>query len=107
MDELFQQLARDIGDLVLRAQGADGKVPIQRLRDLQREAGRLVDAAFVGYARQPFDDNNEPQAAYSRIIAEGQKAMIDLALERTAAILDKHMPADVRIAMEAKEVGNG
>ena len=99
MDALFQQLAVDVGNLVLRAQNHDGTVPIERLAQLQQAAGRLVDEVFVGPGRRPFGDDNKPLAAFPRIIAEGQKAMIEIALERTAALLDKALPDDVRAAL--------
>lgn len=96
MDALFEGLARDVGNLVLRAQGPEGTVPVERLPELQRQARRLVDAAFVGPAGQPFSDAHEPLAPYPAVIAAGQWAMIDLALARTTAILSRHLPEDVR-----------
>lgn len=104
MDEVFETLAQTIAFAVFRAQGADGTIPIERLPQLQREAGRLVDQVFVGPGRQPFDENNEPTASYPRIIAEGQKAMIEVGLERAAAILDKYLPEDLRLRLAAREV---
>ena len=104
MDILFQVLAEDIGNLVLRAQGDDGTVPVSKLPQLQRQAGRLVDEAFIGGQREPYGENNEPQAPFPRIITEGQMAMIDVALEREAAILDKHLPDDLRLRMAGREV---
>ena len=104
MDALFQALAVEIGNTVLRAQGADGKVPIQALPRLQKQAGAMVRAQFLGANGQAFDENNEPLAPFPRIIAEGQRAMVDVALERAAAILDKALPEDLRLAMAAREV---
>jgi len=48
MDSLFDRLAHDVGDLVLRAQGADGTVPLQALQQLRVETARLVGRAFLG-----------------------------------------------------------
>lgn len=104
MDTLFQQLAADVGNLVLRAQGPEGTVPVERLPELQRQAARLVDAAFLGAGGKPFDDANRPLAPYPRIVAEGQIAMIDLAQARTAATLDRLMPEEVRARLAARSV---
>ena len=102
MDALFQQLAEDVGNLVFRAQNPDGTVPIEALSRLQKEAGRLVRAQFLDASGRGFDDNNEPLAPFPKVIAEGQKAMIDVALERTATILDKALPEDLRLRMAAR-----
>lgn len=104
MDGLFQQLAVDIGNLVLRAQASEGTVPIQALPRLQREAAGMVMARFLGADARPFDDDNEPLAEFPRIVSEGQRAMIELALEGTAAILDKVLPEDLRRELAAREV---
>ena len=102
MDALFQQLAEDVGNLVFRAQGLDGTVPIEALPRLQKESGKLVRAQFLDASGRGFDDNNEPLAPFPKVIAEGQKAMIDVALERTATILDKALPEDLRLRMAAR-----
>lgn len=108
MDALFQTLAEDIGNLVLRAQDADGTVPISKLAGLQKRAGRLVDEVFLNERGRPFsDEDNEPLAPFPRIIAEGQRAMIELALERAATILDKHLPEDLRLKLGTREVVGG
>jgi len=104
MDALFDQLAHDVGDLVLRAQGPDGTVPLQALQQLRVETARLVGRAFLGADGRPFDDDNQPQAAFPRIIAEGQQAMIELALEGTVEILDRMLPEDLRLEMAGREV---
>ena len=104
MDVLFRQLAVDIGNLVFRAQNHDGTVPIEALPRLQMEAAREVQARFLGTGDKAFDDNNEPLAAFPRIIADGQKAMIKIALERMATILDKALPEDVRRGLAAREI---
>ena len=102
MDALFQQLAEDVGNLVFRAQNPDGTVPIEALSRLQKESGKLVRAQFLDASGRGFDDNNEPLAPFPKVIAEGQKAMIGVALERTAAILDKALPEDLRLRMAAR-----
>jgi len=104
MDALFDQLAHDVGDLVLRAQGPDGTVPLQALQQLRVETARLVGRAFLGADGRPFDDDNQPQAAFPRIISEGQQAMIELALEGTVEILDRMLPEDLRLEMAGREV---
>ena len=96
MNTLFAQLAHDVGDVVLRSAGPDGVVPVERLREVQAAARRLVDQALLGPAGRPFSDSNDPQSAYARAIANGQIAMIDQVLERQARLLDRHLPADVR-----------
>lgn len=107
MDRVFGQLARDIGQVVLRNAGPDGTVPVERLPEVQRQARQLVDRVFVGPSGQAFDDRQQPQADYPRIIAEGQLAMIDQALARQAAILDRVLPEDVRQAMVARYQAGG
>ena len=105
MDDLFQALALDIGNAVLRgAQDADGIVPIQVLPQLQREAARMVRARFLGVDGQAFDENNEPLAEFPRVIAEGQRAMIEVALERAAAILDRYLPEDIANKFRVREI---
>ncbi len=104
MDVLFQTLAENISYLVLRAQSDDGTVPISKLSQLQRQAGRLVDEVFIGGQREPYGENNEPQTPFARIITEGQLAGIDVALEREAAILDRYLPEDLRLRMAGREV---
>ena len=97
MTALFGQLATDIGQMVMRAQGPDGTVPVELLQQIQREAGRMVEAVFLSAAsRRPFDDQNEPLAPYPGIIADGQRTMIELALSRQAKILDRHLPEDLQ-----------
>ena len=96
MNAVFEPLAKQVADVMLRSQAPDGKVPIERLRDVQAAAHRLVDAAILGPQNRPFDDGNQPLSGYARAISDGQLAMIDLALERQAKLLDRLMPADVR-----------
>lgn len=97
MTTIFGQLATELGQLVLKAQGPDGTVPVERLQQIQEQAGRLVEAKFLGGPqRRPFDDRNEPQAEYPRILAAGQRAMIDLALNRSATILNRYLPEDLQ-----------
>ena len=104
MDVLFRQLAADVGRMVVAAAGPDGMVPEVRIQDLQRQAGRRVDALFVGSLRQPFGEGHEPMAPYPRLISDGQKAMIDIALAREAAILERHLPPELarRLAEETR-----
>lgn len=102
MNAVFDPLAKQVGDLVLRSAGQDGKVPVERLRDVQAAAHRLVDEAILGPQNRPFDDGNQPLSGYARAIATGQLAMIDLALERQAKLLDRLMPADVRDALRER-----
>ena len=104
MDALFRGLAIEIGNLVLRAQGPEGKVPIQALPQLQWEAAGRVTARFLDAEGRPFDDDKEPLAEFPRIISEGQRAMIGLALEGTAKILDKALPEDLKERMAAREI---
>ena len=104
MDVLFQQLATDVGNLVLRAAGPDGTVPVERLQELQQQAAQRVDAVFLGTDRRPYDAQNQPQAPFPQIVTDGQFAMIDLAQERTAKILDRYMPEEVRAQMAARSV---
>ena len=104
MDTLFQALAEDVGNLVLRAQGDDGKVPIQALPRLQRQAGAMVRARFLDASGRGFGDDNEPLAPFPTIVAEGQRAMVEVSLERTATILDKALPEDLRLRMAGREV---
>ncbi len=56
---LFDQLARQIGTIVLREAGPDGTVPRTRLRAIQEASGAAVSALFLGRARSgqpaPFD----------------------------------------------------
>lgn len=101
---LMGEIAHDVADVVLREAGPDGKVAVERLGEVQRQAQAVVDAAFIGPARQPFDEKNQPMSPFARIIAGGQGRMIDLALERTAAILDRGLPDDVRAQLAARQV---
>jgi len=105
MTALFDRLAGDVGDLVLRAAGPDGTVPVERLPALRAQMGRLVDAAFLGGPdRRPFTEvGNQPLAPFPEIISRGQMAMIDLALARAAKELDR-LPADVRERLARREV---
>jgi hypothetical protein len=96
MNGVFEPLAHQVGDVVLRSAGEDGKVPVERLRDVQAAAHRLVDAAILGPQNKAFDDGNKPLSGYARAISDGQLGMIDLALERQAKLLDRLLPADVR-----------
>ena len=104
MAALLAGLAHDVGDLVLRESGPDGKVPLQRLGELQRKAREVVDAAFIGPARQPFDERHQPLAPYARIVANGQGKMIDLALERAARIVEARLPEDLQARLFALQV---
>jgi len=104
MDALFQTLAEDIGNLVFRAQNPDGTVPSERLAQIQKQAGRMVRAQFLDGSGQAFDENNEPLASFPRIIAEGQKAMVELALDRTVRILDKYLPEDIANQLRIREI---
>jgi len=104
MDALFQQLAEDIGNAVFRAQNPDGTVPIERLTQVQKEAARMVRLRFLDASGRGFDDDNEPLAPFPRIVADGQRNMIEVALERVATILDKALPEDLRVAMAARMV---
>ena len=109
MTTIFDQLAKDVGQVVLRAAGPDGTVPVERLADVQRQAHALVDAVFVGPGGKGFDEAHQapgahrPLSPYARVISEGQLAMIDLALGRQAAILRRVMPEDVRQGMAARD----
>lgn len=102
MTTIFDQLARDIGQVVLRAAGPEGTVPVERLADVQRQAHALVDAVFVGPGGKGFDEAHQPLSPYARVISEGQLGMIDLALARQATILRRTMPEDVRQGMAAR-----
>ena len=102
MTSIFDQLATDIGQVVLRAAGPEGTVPVERLADVQRQAHALVDAVFVGPGGKGFDERNQPLSPYARVISEGQLAMIDQAFARQAAILQRTMPEDVRLGMAAR-----
>jgi len=104
MDALFRELAVEIGNAVLRAQGSDGKVPLQALPQLQRQAELMVKARFLDSSGRGFDDANEPLAPFPRIVAEGQRAMVRQALEETAKILDKMLPEDLRQALAMREI---
>ena len=89
MDVLFQELARDIGQVVLRAAGPDGTVPVERLGAVQAQARRLVDGVFVGPNGRPFGEDNEPLAPFPQVVAEGQLAMIDMVLAKQERIMRK------------------
>ena len=102
MTTIFDQLATDIGQVVLRAAGPEGTVPVERLADVQRQAHALVDAVFVGPGGKGFDEAHQPLSPYARIISEGQLGMIDLALAREATILQRLMPQDVQQGMAAR-----
>lgn len=104
LQRLMAEIAHDVGDLVLRAAGPDGMVPVERIAELQKAAGQVVDAAFLGAGREPFNERNEPMAAYPRILAKGQLAMIDLALERQARLLEQHLPGDLLTALASRKV---
>ena len=104
MDTLFQQLAEDIGNLVFRAQDSDGTVPIQALPRLQKEAARMVRTRFLDADGKGFDERHEPRAQFPAIISEGQRAMIELALDRTARILDKYLPEDLANQLRTREI---
>ena len=104
MERIFRQLATDIGNLVLRAAGPEGTVPVERLPELQKQVAQLVDAVFLGADGKPYSDDNQPQAPYPQIVTDGQMAMIDLSQERTAKILDRTMPEEVRAEMAARSV---
>ncbi len=99
MTALFDGLAREIGQVVMRAAGPDGTVPEERLGQVQAEARRLVSRAIVGDSRLPFDEENRPRSAYARIIERGQMALIDFALEQEAALLRRWLPEDVRAGL--------
>jgi len=105
MDEVFGGLARDLGAMVMGMAEADGKVPVARLPEVQRRARAMVDAAFLGAGGRPYDDQHKPLAPFPRVLSQGQVAMIDLALKRTAKILDDKMPEDVRRALAMRGVG--
>ena len=97
MTAMFGQLASDIGQLLLGAAGPDGTIPPERIPELQHRIRPMVSRLFVGGPeRRPFDDDHNPLAPFPVILSAGQIAMIDLALGREAAILDKHLPKDVR-----------
>jgi hypothetical protein len=104
MDEVFGSLARDLGAMVMGMAAADGKVPVERLPEVQRRARQMVDAAFLGMGGKPYDEQHKPLAPFPRVISEAQLAMIDLALNRTAKILDDKMPEDVRRALAMRGV---
>lgn len=96
MDTLFGQLATEIGQIVLNAAGDDGTVPPARLQDVLGQAERAVDRVFLGGgAGKPFGEQNEPLSPFAKLIADGQKAQIEVALERHASILDRYLPVDV------------
>lgn len=100
MDTLFGQLATEIGQIVLAAAGDDGVVPPARLQGVLQQAERAVDRVFLGVgAGKPFSEQNEPLSPFAKLISVGQKAQIEVALERTARILDQFMPADVADAI--------
>lgn len=105
MTALFDQLARDVGDVVIRAAGPDGTVPVERLPAIRAQVGRLVDAAFLGGPdRRPFSEaGNQPLAPFPAIISRGQFEMIDRALGKTAKGLDR-LPADVRERLRQRQV---
>lgn len=105
MTTIFDQLATKVGQVVLRAAGPEGTVPVERLADVQRQAHELVDAVFLGPGGKAFDEApgaHRPLSPYARVISEGQYAMIDLALARGGAILRRTMPEDVRRGMAAR-----
>ena len=104
MERLFRKLANDIGNLVLRAAGPEGTVPVERLPELQRQTAQLVDAVFLGAGGKPYADDNQPQAPFPQIVTEGQMSMVDLAQERTAKLLDQYMPEEERARMAARSV---
>ena len=105
MTALFDGLARDVGDLVIRAAGADGTVPVEKLPAIRAQMGRLVDAAFLGGPdRRPFSEvGNQPLAPFPAIISRGQLAMIDQALAKATRGLDR-LPADVRERLRQRAV---
>jgi len=105
MNRLFEGLAHDVGDLVLRMAGPDGKVPLERLPDLLRAVRPVVDSVFIGGRRaEPFDERNEPLAPFPVVIARGQRAMIDAALEEQVTLLNRYLPEDVRHALALRPV---
>lgn len=95
MNRLFGQMAGELREVVLRAAGDDGTIPVERIPEVERQAHRIVDRYFLAGGRA-FDDANEPLSPYARVISTGQRAMIDQALERQAKLLDRLLPADVR-----------
>lgn len=99
MTALFDGLAREIGQVVMRYAGPDGTVPEERLGQVQAEARRLVSRAIVGDSRLPFDEENRPRSAYARILERGQMRLIDFALEEEAKRLRRVLPEDLRAAL--------
>jgi hypothetical protein len=73
------------------------------LAQLQRQAEQVVDAALIGQARQPFDEAGNPASPFARLIANGQQAMVDLALERSGRILDARLPEDLQRQLSVRE----
>lgn len=96
MSALFEQMARELGEVVLQAAGEDGTIAVERIPEVQRAAHRIVDRYFLGNGGVAFGEQNEPLSPYARIVADGQWAMIDAELSRQAKLLDRLMPADVR-----------
>ena len=107
MDNLFERLGKEIGQLVIDAANSDGLVPETAIQDLQRRAGRLVDAAFVQPGVGPYDEQGRPLAPFPEIVTDGQMTMIDLALDRAAAILAQYLPVDLRREMAREWLSGG
>ena len=102
MNAMFAEMASEIGQLLLLYAGPDGKIPESRILDLQKLIRPIVSRRFVGGVdRRPFDDQHRPQAEFPSIIAAGQLEMIDLAMSRSAKILERHLPDDLRQQLAA------
>lgn len=95
MTAMFDELAGQVGQVILRYAGEDGKVPVERLQDVQREANRLVDAMMLGPGGRGFDEQNQPLSRYAQVIQDGQVRMLNLALERLGATMARYIPEDL------------
>lgn len=99
---LFGGLAQEIGVVVRRYSGDDGKIPLALGRDLRVEVAGLVDDFFTGTlpgkrGRFPFDvDGVTPLAPYPRLLNRMIGQAVRGAVEPHTKYMQKAVPEDLQ-----------
>lgn len=108
MEVLFQSLLDQIVGVLARYADANGVIPPQRIRDVQRDAGRLVDATFVGSdGRSPYaPDGITPLAPYPRTLNYWLVAVTIAVVEPHERQLRRSLPVEVFAWLQRPPSGN-
>lgn len=97
LGDLFQGIVDQLTGMLARYADADGNIPPQRLRDIQRDASRIIDNAFVGPdGRSAYaPDGVTPLSPFARLLNYWIVAATIGAIEPHERFMEKALSEEV------------